>query len=596
MSLIGTAIPCSAENIVPINDNLTACASISTNYSKTNIDSKNSAHNLSVQAMNSKSDGIISPQKSKANLKDNPHGKCGDNAEWIFNTNTGELTIYGQGDIIVCPWKEQYIHDIRSVVIENDITGIAVEEAFKDCSNLESVIIGKKVISIESRAFGDCSTLSQVYYLGAIYIESYDNVFEGCKEDLKVAVLNGYYGDNFCGKTVLECLTTGSCGDNAKWILNEDTGVLTIYGTGQISRQPATGPSRNSIKSVVIIGREISCIGTGVFGGCSNLAEITIPGTVTIIGSFSFSGCSSLKSITIPASVESIEGTAFSGCNSLGSIKVNDNPKYTSADGVLFDKDKKILIKYPAKKDGDSYKIPNTVTSIEDAAFEGCINLASVTLGNKIASIGNGVFKNCSALVNIEIPKTVKSIESYAFSGCNVLERVTVDGDLNFVGKEAFSNCPKLSKFEYKGNYAPDYGDKVFDKCRSLGKISVSKNYQGEYKFCEYQTNFKLSFWNTDAGTESAWFIGVTAFVFALIIAVIPAIKKRLREGEPDKRYSPVNAEPDDPSAEQEAELSAFIAEVRAALSSPKGLSFSPASKDTSSPEASSTGGSDSQK
>ena len=150
LSLIGTAIPCSAENIVPTNDTLAACASISTNYSKTNIDSKNSAHNLSVQAMNSKSDGIISSQKSKANLKDNPSGPCGDEANWELNQNTGELYIWGTGEIKYDNWDKS---KIKSVVIENDITGIG-EKAFKDCSNLESVIIGKKVTSIGSRAFG----------------------------------------------------------------------------------------------------------------------------------------------------------------------------------------------------------------------------------------------------------------------------------------------------------------------------------------------------------------------------------------------------------------------------------------------------------
>lgn len=336
-----------------------------------------------------------------------------------------------------------------------------------------------------------------------------------------------------------------------------------------------------------------------------------------------------MESITIPASVTCIGGNVFSGCSSLGSIEVNDNNlDYASADGVLFKKnndgENTTLIQYPAKKSGNSYKIPNTVTSIKDVAFEGCSNLSSVTLGNKITSIGNGVFKNCSALVNIEIPKTVKSIESYAFSGCNALERVTVDGDLNSVGEEAFSNCPKLSKFEYKGNYAPSDGGNVFDGCNKLGKISVSKNYQGEYKFCGHQTNFKPSFWNADAGTGSAWFFGV----LGTLISVGLVIKDLLQKGKRDKvrpyqydEWTPLlNSETDDPPVRSWAEflalgakLSAFIKEVREkevreSLSSPKGLSPSPASKDTSSsgasststaregtssPKASSTGGSD---
>ena len=103
LALIATTVPCSAANIVPINDGHVAIPPSAPVF-KTSTDSKNPSVGFSLQTMKSKIDEIINPQKSKTALRDNPSGTCGSNCSWSLNTETGELTISGKGAIEKSSW------------------------------------------------------------------------------------------------------------------------------------------------------------------------------------------------------------------------------------------------------------------------------------------------------------------------------------------------------------------------------------------------------------------------------------------------------------------------------------------------------------
>ena len=84
--------------------------------------------------------------------------------------------------------------------------------------------------------------------------------------------------------------------------------------------------------------------------------KVVIPDTidgksVTSIGYEAFYGCASLTSVTIPKSVTKISYNVFNGCTSLTAINVaTENQNYVSVNGVLYNKDKTVLICYPAEK------------------------------------------------------------------------------------------------------------------------------------------------------------------------------------------------------------------------------------------------------
>ena len=81
------------------------------------------------------------------------------------------------------------------------------------------------------------------------------------------------------------------------------------------------------------------------------------------------------------------------------------NPNYASVDGVLFDKNKKDLIAYPAGSDRTSYAVPSSVTSIYDHAFYGCTSLESITIPEGVTSIGGDAFSGCTSLASVTIPE-----------------------------------------------------------------------------------------------------------------------------------------------------------------------------------------------
>ena len=228
---------------------------------------------------------------------------------------------------------------------------------------------------------------------------------------------------------------TGSTDDGTvNWVFTDD-GTLTFSGTGSVPSASIWGKDIKDNKNVaeisnvknVIINNGITGISDSAFNGCLNLISISIANGVADIGTAAFMNCSSLANITIPKSVTSIGELVFYGCSCLTSIDVaNENSAYCSIDGVLFDKNKTVIIKFPQAKNYVNYIIPDTVTRIEDEAFYGCSSLESITIPDDVTSIGYESFYGCSSLANITIPKNVTSIGNLVFYGCSSLTSIDV--------------------------------------------------------------------------------------------------------------------------------------------------------------------------
>lgn len=177
--------------------------------------------------------------------------------------------------------------------------------------------------------------------------------------------------------------------------------------------------------------------------------DYTVPDTVTHINDYAFQGCNKLTKILLPANLTEIGKNAFLSATRLTSITVNEsNNNYSSADGVLFNKDKTILIHYPEAKAESSYEIPNTVNTISELAFFGSEKLESLTIPGSVTTIGANAFRFAEKLTSITIPESITAIPEGAFSYCHSLTSVKLPSKLVSIGDEAFADCQDLTSIE----------------------------------------------------------------------------------------------------------------------------------------------------
>lgn len=165
--------------------------------------------------------------------------------------------------------------------------------------------------------------------------------------------------------------------------------------------------------NTAVIVNNYKCKGTA--------ADVTIPSCykgkpVTAINNAAFPN-SAVTSVTIPDSITSIPDAAFVNCSKLTNIS-----------------------------------IPNSVTYIGYSAFNSCTSLKSITLPSSLSTISEALFFGCSQLTTIHIPDSVSSIRPYAFYNCGNLETIRIPVSVTLIEDDAFAGCPSSMTVTYPGS------------------------------------------------------------------------------------------------------------------------------------------------
>ena len=348
----------------------------------------------------------------------------------------------------------QYKYLITSITIPGSVTSIG-NYAFRGCTGLTDITISNGVTSIGTYAFQSCTKLTSI--------------------------------------TIPDSVTS--------------IGASAFYDCAALTS--------------AIISNNVTTINESLFASCSNLESVTLGSSVSSMGNNVFNNCTKLTSLTLPASFSSFSNTASNSMgyfSNLEEINVESgNAKFSSDNGILYNKAKTNLIYCPHGKSG-SVTVPNGVSQADDSAFDGtsvtsvslpasfrfksqygeynvmpfygCNTLTSVNIDpdNPWFSSDDGIVYNDSKtrLIfcprgktgTLTIPDTVTSINLNACNACTGLTSVVMPNGVTKIGDQAFYCCTSLTSVTIPGGGSTGIGANSFYNCTSLTDLTISSGVQ----------------------------------------------------------------------------------------------------------------------
>jgi hypothetical protein len=193
---------------------------------------------------------------------------------------------------------------------------------------------------------------------------------------------------------------------------------------------------------------------------------------VNSIGDRAFVACENLKTVTIPYSIKTIDSQAFWMCEGEAIFVSEDNPYFSSLEGVLYNKDKTILLQALRNRKGDLV-MPSTVTEIAPAACYRMNKLTSIEFSPKISVINPNAF-GYTPIKEIELPASLEVIGKAAFSSCKTLNKVSFQNGskLKEIEAKAFQYDTKLKEIELPEGLE-SIKESAFDGCSEVEKVII---------------------------------------------------------------------------------------------------------------------------
>ena len=208
--------------------------------------------------------------------------------------------------------------------------------------------------------------------------------------------------------------------------------------------------------------------------------DVVIPDYISIededvvvkeISSSAFKNNDLISSVIIPDCVESIGNNAFNQCIKLSSVHLGENSKLKKIGAFAFANC--ILLK--------NMSLTRNINFIDEYAFSYCYSLKAVITkeNNKLTYISRGAFNECKSLTSITIPSSVKTIAYGAFSNCSSLINVTFEdkSQLKEINDNSFFECTALETIIIP-DVVTTIGSQVFSGCSKLTNITFSNNSQ----------------------------------------------------------------------------------------------------------------------
>ncbi len=365
----------------------------------------------------------------------------------VYSADDKTLAMYPSGkemDPFIVPSTVEHIAQ-SAFLYTKKLKNITISEGVKDIgayafknSGIKSASIPASVTSISDGVFVNCSNLETVDVASAnTAYSSVDGV-----------VFN---------KTVTDLI----------YYPTAKAGEYTVPGTVTTIKQSSCEGTKKLTK--ITLPPSVKTIEESAFES-SSLSELAFSGTsgLETIGKRAFIWAH-LSNVTIPASVKLLEWGAFYGQNGndsfdgqgLKTVTVEDNSQLKEIGAEAFRGNKKLekfefkgtckleKIRNAAFRDNyslPSFTFPQTITRIDESAFNGCSSMKSATFKepSSFVFVGSGSFQNCG-LENLKLPESVTTIGQSAFNSCDKLVSIDLPKTTTNVDPRAFQFCTKLT-------------------------------------------------------------------------------------------------------------------------------------------------------
>lgn len=309
-------------------------------------------------------------------------------------------------------------------------------QIFNGCSNLKEVILEEGIEEISGRAFDSCSKVKEWKLpksLKRIGPCAFRNI---SVEEFNIPENVESIAATFISSSNLSRINVDS---NNKYFTSVD-GILFDKDSTRLIKYPENRDG-NSYE----VPNTVKTIDANAFISCKNLQTIVIADSVEKIGDYAFDG-SKLKTINLGGGITNISNKPFYGAWNLTNINViTENDKYESENGILFNKGKTILIKYPpAIINGEVYEIPNTVVEIGPQSFYRS-QIKNVIIPSSVKKIGSESFFQCYNLEEVNLPEGLERIEWRALYGCHKIKTIVVPSSVTFIDGGAFNNMGRIN-------------------------------------------------------------------------------------------------------------------------------------------------------
>lgn len=286
--------------------------------------------------------------------------KAYESMEWSFNTETGELYIWGSGymgylnDVQQSPWYA-YLTQIKSVYIDGYVNDIRAY-AFAGCTKLVNVVVAVPGIMEEwgAHAFENCKSLKNFTYLSPDQPDDMPNYytnttcFDGASKDITLHCTESFMANcgDFCFDSdgvfpgwKHDLHVAGKNRFGVTWDYEDHT--LTLGGVETLGYEnwvdePVWQDLFNDYEMTtkLVIGGGVKTIDDESFSNAS-FQELVLDEGVRTVGKYAFGDNYSLQKVTLASSVSTIEPKAFLDCEELSYVQINNMNKVYFYEGCF---------------------------------------------------------------------------------------------------------------------------------------------------------------------------------------------------------------------------------------------------------------------